>query len=209
MMKVNLALMAMFVGCLTLTVSPAGAQQSVTCTGTLAPGTYNNVNVPTGASCTLSSPIAIIGNIIVAARATLLPATGMVTPPGVHIDGSVIATNALSVTLAGIVTVGKNITLQGTTGQVEIAAVNIGGNAQIVGSLVGPLSIESNNILGNVAVNGNNTVSTINVIANNTIGGNLVCVQNTPGPNNIVVVPPPTPLPNTVGGNKVGQCTGL
>jgi hypothetical protein len=206
--KLHWTLVAIFVVGFALAVSSAGAQ-TTTCTGTLAAGIYTNVNVPRGVTCFLASPITITGNVIVAAGATLLPLPGTVHPPGVQINGSVVATDAVSVTLAPV-TVGGNVVLRGITSQVEIAATNIGGNVQIQESSVdASVVMDSNAVVGNVLLINNRVPSNVYVIARNTIGGNLVCVGNTPAPSNVFVVPPPTAFPNTVGGNKVGQCVGL
>jgi hypothetical protein len=81
MKKLYSTIVATFAVGLALAVSPAMAQRNVNCTGTLPAGTYNNVNVPTNASCTFASPITVLGNVTVGSGATLKPATGLVTPP--------------------------------------------------------------------------------------------------------------------------------
>jgi len=207
MKNLRLTLAILAVG-LVLAAGPASAQTTI-CTGTLAAGTYTNVNVPRNASCTIGSPVTITGNVIAASGASLMTATGLVTPPGVHISGNVVSEDALTVTLAAV-TVGGNVALQGTVGEVEVVATSISGNLQISGTSAGPIFAESNTVTGSVVVDNNATAGALsNRIDDNTIGGNLVCMSNTPPPTDIVVIPPPTPRPNAVGGNKVGQCAGL
>jgi hypothetical protein len=47
-----------------LVVAPlSGAGNDATCSGTLPPGTYDNVTVPAGSSCTLNSSHVIQGNL--------------------------------------------------------------------------------------------------------------------------------------------------
>jgi hypothetical protein len=59
-----------------------------------------------------------------------------------------------------------------------------------------------NNVGGNAQVN-NNSGSMASGVSRNTIGGNLQCAGNTPG-----VTDGGSPTPNTVAGNKQGQCAG-
>ena len=185
--------------------NPAFAQPNAVCTGTLAAGTYNNVSVPANATCTFASGVTVQGNVTVAAGASLIADSVFPT-----IDGSVLAANAAGVELLGA-TVEQNVVLTGTSGLVLVESVGIGGHLTVSYSTVGPVGITSNSVTGNVLVSSN--TPTVNfpaanspVVANNTISGNLVCVGNTPAANNVISG---TPFPNTVAGNKVGECAGL
>ena len=192
--KLNWTLAATFAGGLALAGNPASAQQNVNCTGTLPAGTYNNVNVPQNVGCQIAGGVTVQGNVTVAAGATLNTASAT-------IHGSVLANNAASVVLglAGAEPIGKNVILVGTTGQASVLNDTIGGNVQISGSTANSaLEINDNSVTGNVTVQSNNSAS--DVILNNAIGGNLVCAGNTP---------PPSGGNITVGGHKVGQCSGL
>ncbi len=184
---------AVFAAGLALAGSPASAQQNVNCTGTLAAGTYNNVNVPQNASCTLNGGVTVQGNVTVGAGASL--STAVAT-----IHGNILSNNAASVVLglAGAEMIGMSVNLVGTTGQALVLNDTIGGNVLISGSTANSaLEINDNSVTGNVTVQSNNSAS--NVILNNAIGGNLVCAANTP---------PPSGGNITVGGHKVG-CSGL
>lgn len=194
MRMLNRTAVAAFAVGLALAVGPASAQQNVNCTGTLPAGTYNNVNVPRNASCTLNSSATVQGNVTVAAGASLTTSFAV-------INGSILSNNAavISVGLDGSSTIGMNVTLLGTIGEALIENDMIGGNLQISGSTTsGTVEINDNNVTGNVTFLSNTSGS--NVIMNNSIGGNLVCVGNNPVP---------TGSNTTVGGHKTGQCAGL
>jgi hypothetical protein len=172
---------------------PASAQDAV-CTGTLGAGTYDNVNVPQKASCTLNSSVTVQGNVAVAAGASLTTSSAVIV-------GSILSNNAsvISIGVNGSSTIGMNVTLVGTTGQALVENNEIGGNLTISGSTSGStLEINDNGVAGNMIDLGN--VTTNNAILNNSIAGNLVCVGNSQAPSGGNL---------TVGGNKVGQCVGL
>jgi len=182
---------------LALIGSPASAQSNVSCTGTLAAGTYNVVTVPAGQTCTLNSGVTVLANVTVGAG-------GSLTATGATIDGSVAAKNAASVSI-GNTTIGVNVQLVGTTGLIDIFQSNIGGSVQIVGRTtpaIMSVTVDSNVVTGSVTLV--NNVSVGNEVDNNTIGINLSCVGNSPAPKD------GSPAkPNTVGGSKTGQCAGL
>jgi hexosaminidase len=190
----NWTVVAAYAFGLVLAISPASAQQNVNCTGTLPAGTYNNVNVPRNASCTLNSSATVQGNVTVAAAASLTTSFAV-------INGSILSNNAaiVSIGLDGSSTIGMNVTLLGTTGEALVENNMIGGNLQISGSTTsGTVEINDNSVTGNVTFLSN--TSGTNVIMNNSIGGNLVCAGNTPSP---------TGSNLTVGGHNIGQCAGL
>ncbi len=185
--------------------NPAFAQPNAVCTGTLAAGTYNNVSVPANATCTFASGVTVQGNVTVAAGASLIADSVFPT-----IDGSVLAANAAGVELLGA-TVEQNVVLTGTSGLVLVESVGIGGHLTVSYSTIGPVAIVFNTITGNVLVSSNTPTASFAgtpspAVGGNTISGNLVCVGNTPAANNVVSG---TPSPNTVAGNKVGECAGL
>ena len=61
---------AVLVAGITFVISPASAQQNVTCTAQLIGGTVNNVYVPPNATCTLTNEH-VQGTVTVAAGASL------------------------------------------------------------------------------------------------------------------------------------------
>jgi hypothetical protein len=72
---------------LTLAISPARAQQNITCTTQLTSGTFKNVTVPKNASCTLNGPVVVENNVTVDKGATL-------DTESASIDGSILANGA-------------------------------------------------------------------------------------------------------------------
>ena len=205
MKKLYWALVATFAAGLALANSPAHAQPNATCTGTLAAGTYNNVNVPPNAACTVAAGVTVEGNVTVAAGASLTVATTFPT-----IVGNVQATGAAGVELFGA-TVDGNVVLTGTGGSgVFIESTFIGGHLSVSNTTMGLLAIIFNDLSGNVLVASNTPTASFSntmspTVAGNMIGGNLVCTGNTPAANDVVT----TPDANTVTGNKVGECAGL
>ncbi|HEV7997004.1 MAG TPA: hypothetical protein VGP52_12185 [Stellaceae bacterium] len=186
------------------TGSAANAQSNVTCTGTLAAGTYNNVTVPNDASCTIGTGVLVIASVSVGSGATL-------DMLGATVDGNVTAKNATSITIdeaepaAVISTVGTNVTLVGTTGLILIRNASIGVNLTIVGSTGAEVHLLHNTVGTNLVVQGDSGLA-IPQIALNMVGGNLACVDNTPPPSDIIAG---IPSPNTVGGTASGQCARL
>jgi hypothetical protein len=98
------------------------------------------------------------------------------------------------------ITVDGNMIVQGWTGGwIGVIRDHVGGNvvfsnnASVINGLVNPpvpgeVDPDSSEIMTNV------------------IGGNLICQGNTPAAQ---VNPDDGGQPNTVGGNKIGQCAGL
>jgi hypothetical protein len=174
------------------------------CSGTLTPGSYDNVNVPAGQFCTISGTVDVTGNVTVGAGAILqvLP-TAKFT-----VNSSLLATNAASVNItssaAGAVNILGSVSVTGT-GFVLIEETFIGGTVSVANSHATFIILFQDNVGGNVLVRNNNTSGgpNSNTIAANIIGGSLVCSGNTPAPG----------LggggANTVGGARAGQCSGL
>ena len=181
---------------LALTGNPASAQSNVSCTGTLAAGTYNVVTVPAGQTCTFKAGVIVLANVTVGAG-------GSLTAPGATINGSVTAKNAASVSVGANTTIGVNVQLVGTPGLIDIFNSTIGGSIQIVGSAsTESITVDTNIVTGSVTLANNDSGG--NEVDNNTIGINLACSGNMPAPKD------GSPAkPNTVSGNKTGQCAGL
>jgi hexosaminidase len=117
-----------------------------------------------------------------------------------------VSNKAAVILLLGDDTINQNVTLIGTTEQIFIDGVVVGGNVQISGTRTNllPLDFADNFVTGNIVFQENE--SEVNLIDNNVIGGNLVCIGNTPAPIN---GPIGGGAPNTVTGQKIGQCVGL
>jgi hypothetical protein len=181
---------------LALAVSPASAQQNVNCVGQLPAGTYGNVNVAKNKTCNLTFGVTVLGNVTVSTG-------GRFTMDEAIINENIVSNKAAVILLLGD---DQNVTLIGTTEQIFIDGVIVGGNIQISGTRtnLNPLDFADNFVTGNIAFQENE--SEINLIDNNVIGGNLVCTGNTPAPVN---GPIGGGAPNTVTGQKIGQCVGL
>jgi hypothetical protein len=207
---------------------PAARAADTTCPPAPTGPINGNLVVPAGNnSCTLAN-VTVTGNVQVGKGASLL-----VEPnPGqtVTIGGNVQAAQCQSVVLEpiahGAISVGGNVQIQNCTGQSGYNNVqgvgtvtisgnfacgnnsaecvarsgNVRGNVQINNNSGGAFVLE-NNVGGNAQVN-NNSGST-SLVSRNTIGGNLQCAGNTPG-----VTDGGSAIPNTVAGNKQGQCAG-
>jgi hypothetical protein len=214
---------------------PAARAGDTTCTMTISNGTINgNLVVPAGNSCTLAN-VTVTGNVQVGKGATLIvePNPGQT----VTIGGNVQAARCQSVELlplsTGANSVGGNVQIQNCTGRSGynnvqgVGSVTISGNfacgsnsascTALFGSVRGNVQVNNNsggsnegalvvrnNGGGNVQVN-NNSGSIAAAVAGNTIGGNLQCAGNTPAPPGVS----DGGVPNTVAGNKQGQCAGL
>jgi hypothetical protein len=180
------------------------AAQTTNCSGTLAPGGYDGVNVPAGATCTVNSGnVDVTGNVTVGSGASLF----VFSPAKFTVNSSLLSAGARIVQLApqplGATNILGSVSLVGTIIVADVEHSFIGGTLSVANSNATSVVFLGNNVAGNVLVQNNKTsVGPNDFIASNTIGGSLVCSGNTP---------PPTDagLPNTVGGSKVGQCGGL
>jgi hypothetical protein len=135
------------------------------------------------------------------------------------VGGNLTADNALAVLLHND-TFSHNLTLAGGGGGLDCDQPNlfggpaygtvedtqIGGNATIVGWQTCWLGFFRNTVAHNVTYNGNVTGDPDgNEVQTNTIGGNLDCSGNSPKPQE----GDSGGSPNTVAGNKTGQCKDL
>jgi hypothetical protein len=204
------------------------------CTTTISSGTINgDLVVPAGAACILAGTVTVTGNVEVGKGASLTVKPNPLQT--VTIGGNVQAARCNAVTLApsadGMISVGGNVHIRNcraesgydglppdSAGPVSISGNFacdhnsaeciarggfVGGNVRVDNnSNVGGSGAElfANQVGGNVEVNNNSGSSGI-VVGSNTIGGNLQCARNTPSVFN-------NGDPNTVTGNKRGQCAG-
>jgi hypothetical protein len=168
-----------------------------TCTGNMAQGFYDAVNVPAGATCTITNGLVNVttGGVTVGAGATFFVAS-----PGqlVISSGSLNSTSANTIEISNAQIHG-HVHLNFTTGGDAIFTDSfVGGTLSVAGSNVVGIVLDRNTV--GALLEQNNQCSNeggCNSIKSNTIAGAFACVNNTP---------PPSTAGNTVGGNSEGQC---
>ena len=195
--------------------SVAGAHGAVNCTHSLAPGTYDSVNVPAGAICiTITGPVTITHGVTVGPGATFV--LGNENHPGhvATISGGVRSNHAASVQIHfSSITGGVNL-LGGagpfghpfgvTWNTIEDSAIH--GNVNIVGYNGFWQGFFRNTVVGSFTFNDNVVVDTDgNEVQTNTINGGMNCSGNTPKPQ----MGDSGGSPNKVNGRKTGQCSGI
>jgi hypothetical protein len=194
---------------------PAGAAEgSTVCSDILAPGTYQKVVVPPGATCLSDGPVTVRGGLFIQPGATFVLGSEESPSRTGSISGGVHATDAASVQIH-FATINGGVDVHGGAGP-------FGGPFDITWN-----AIEDNQINGGAVVDGyngfwfgfirnqvNGSVSlTNNVLVDedgneyvtNTINGSLHCAGNSPAPQ----VGDSEGSPNQVTGQKTGQCANL
>jgi hypothetical protein len=195
--------------------SPASAgPNTTTCTGVLAPGTYQTVVVPADATCLSDGPVTIRGGLFVGEGATFV--LGSEENPGDNgtITGGVHGTNAASVQIH-FMTINGGIDLHGGSGAfggpfditwTTIEDSTINGNVTVAGYDGFWMGFIRNTVNGSVNLNDNVLVDPDgNEYVTNTIHGSLNCAGNSPAPQ----IGDSEGSPNEVTGAKTGQCAGL
>jgi hypothetical protein len=203
MIKQLLWCLALFAGVVAIGAGITAAH-AATCSGTLAPGTYDSLNVLPGDPCIVSSgTVTVTGNFTVGAGASLV----VISPAKFTVNSSLSAVGASKIVITPAPMGAANflgsvfvIATHGATVDIEDSIV--GGTLSVSNSTVAEAVLRDNNVAGNVLFRNNGAPVDTNTIAGNTIGGSLVCTGNTP-------LPVDAGSPNTVGGAKVGQCSGL
>lgn len=222
-------------GSLTCTGGPiaGGDYNSITVTGNcfFAGGAVNvagNVTVADGAilndhAFSLAT-VHVMGNVMVG-KGSVLGLGHYGAPPapqsGTVVDGNVIANQPLTLYL-GAIHIHGNLVSNGGGGGPNGQFRNfptkddiVDGNLIIQGWQGGWLGVIRDRVGGNAIVSKNASVVTengpgldtdSNEVQTNVVGGNLICVGNTPAAQ---VNSGDGGQPNTVGGNKIGQCAGL
>ena len=224
----------------------AGAGSGTTCTGVLAPGTYQSVTVTgfcslpdTGAvlirggltlapgsafNAITDATLTVSGGITVGSDAVLglgcSPSAGCDITTFDHISGGIRASQPLAALIHGSI----------ISGGIKVNGGGGGANCNSSVLFGGPpfTAIEDNTVSGGITVAGqrscwlglfrnvvSGTVSVINNVMDdpdaneigaNVISGNLACFGNSPAAQFGLDAPP---APNTVSGQKLGQCAGL
>jgi hypothetical protein len=185
---------------------------TTTCTGTLAPGTYQKVVVPAGATCSSTGLVRIRGGLFIDAGATFVLGSEASVGSTGTISGGVHGTNAASVQIHGA-NINGGLRLRGGSGlgsappgnfdAIELNHVN--GGATVTGYDGVWFGFIGNKVNGSVNLNDN--VSTVdpdsNEFVTNTINGSLNCTGNSPAAH----VGDSTGGANAVTGQQTGQCT--
>jgi hypothetical protein len=173
------------------------------CTGNLAPGNYDAVDVPAGANCTINSGTVNVttGGVTVGAGATFFVAAPVALL--IITSGSLNSTSAKTIEITAHIH--GHVHLDGTSQGAFLTDSFVGGTVAMLNAPSGSNLLLRNQIGGSVLFN-NNTCSieaNCNAVANNTIGSNLICMGNVPD------VSPVLSGNNTVGGTKTGQCSSF
>lgn len=170
-----------------LLAGPASADNTI-CTGTIIGGTFDNVIVPSGATCFLIDTT-VEGSVKAENASNLLAIVGGSVGGDVQTDG------ASRVFLGRGTQVTGNVSIEGATlvGIGRGTGITIGGNLQVEENE--QVIITDNRVGGNLQAEENGSVG----ISGNTIEENLQCEDNgsVVGGN------------NAVEGNKKGQCENL
>jgi hypothetical protein len=192
----------------------AGAATVTSCTDFLAPGTYQRVVVPAGATCFSDGGVTIRNGLFVGAGATFV--LGSEEAPGDNgtISGGVHSTDAASVQIH-FMTINGGMDLRGGSGPfggpfgitwnaIEDNAIN--GHVTVIGYNGFWFGFIRNSVKGSVTLNDNVLEDPDgNEYVTNTIQGSLSCFGNSPAPQ----VGDSEGEPNQVSGAKIGQCANL
>lgn len=207
-----LALMVILVG------APNALADDFICTTSIFGGTYDNVIVPYGRSCSLNQTT-VTGNLKVEENCYFfgwyITVDGNVQADGAErvqllwstVHGDVQAKNIWDYFELLGTDVGKNAQVQDSRSRVFFAFSEVGGNLQVEGNY-GSIRLVQNDVGGAIQANKNTgpiittgrIITTGPIIIDNDIGENLQCFDN---------APPPAGFGNNAGGNIDGQCSNL
>ena len=199
MIKLGLALAAGFA--LLIAGGENARAAHTNCTGSLTNTTIDgDVFVPKGASCTLTD-VTVDGNVLVFKKASL-------TVNGGTITGNVHASNCVFVKLSpgsgAAPTVNGNVHISHCTNSSASPGSGVTAGAEIDGSFICNNNRDFCEVIdatvGDNVLLHHNVSNTASVVSGNTIGGNLGCEANDPAPT-------ASGAPNTVTGDKEGQCS--
>jgi hypothetical protein len=193
----------------------AGAgSRTTTCSGVLAPGTYQGVVVPAGAACFSDGPVTIRGGLSIEPGATFVLGSEENPVDTGTISGGVHATDPASVQIH-FTTINGGVNIQGGSGP-EGGPFGITWNAIEDNQINGAVTVSGyngfwfgfirNHVNGSVNLNNNVLPDPDgNEYVTNSIHGSLNCSGNSPAPQ----VGDSEGEPNQVTGAKTGQCAGL
>jgi hypothetical protein len=190
------------------------ASKSTICTGTLAPGSYHRVVVPSGAVCLSDGPVTIKGGLTIRSGATFVLGSEENPVNTGTISGGVHATNAASVQIH-FTRINGGVRVHGGSGPNggpfgitwnAIEDNHINGGATVEGYNGFWFGFIRNHVNGSVRLNNNVLADPDgNEYVTNTIHGSLFCRGNSPAPQ----VGDSMGQPNQVTGVKAGQCRNL
>jgi hypothetical protein len=192
----------------------AGGAGITTCSGVLAPGTYQQVVVPAGAACFSDGPVTIRNGLIIQSGATFVLGSEESAGSTGTISGGVQATDPASVQIH-FATINGGIDIQGGSGPFG-GPFGVTFNAIEDNQINGAVTIENydglwmgfirNTVNGSVTLTDNGLADEdANEYVTNTIHGSLNCSGNLPAPQ----VGDSEGTLNQVTGQKTGQCSGL
>jgi hypothetical protein len=151
-----------------------GTGGAINCTGTLAAGTYGNVVVPSGQTCTINSSVTVGGSVTLQSNATLNDLGAVINQNLLAGTGSNVSVGLSSGYSGTAPRIGGKIAISGAH-QVSIASAQVGGGLSVTNSS-GTVSIINMNIVqGGLTVTGNNGSTTV---TGNQIGGKATCANN-------------------------------
>jgi hypothetical protein len=135
------------------------------------------------------------------------PGPGGGTPPGITIGGNFVCENNAQPCVISGGMIRGNAQLDDNTAPAQVFSVTVQGNLSVSGNSANSpgaeVAVVVNSLVGgNVRVIDNSGPGD-SIVGSNVINGNLQCQGNTPG------VTDDNLAPNTVAGNKLGQCAGL
>jgi hypothetical protein len=206
-----LVVAGLFVG---VSAKGAAAANATTCTGFLAPGTYQRVTVPAGASCFSDGGVTIRGGLYVEAGATFV--LGSEDAPGDNgtITGGVHATNPANLQIH-FMTINGGLDSRGGSGPFggpfditwnAIEDNHINGGVNISGYDGFWMGFIRNHVNGAVTLNDNVLADPDgNEYVTNSIHGSLSCYGNSPA----AQTGDSEGSANHVTGAQKGQCAGL
>jgi hypothetical protein len=192
----------------------AAAASSTTCTSFLAPGTYQKVVVPAGASCFSDGGVTIRGGLYVQPGATFVLGSGEAPGDNGTITGGVHATSPANLQIH-FMTINGGVESRGGSGPVggpfgitwtTIEDSHVNGGVSITGYDGFWMGFIRNDVNGSVTLSDNRLADPDgNEYVTNSIHGSLSCYGNTP--------PPQTGDSggglNSVTGAKKGQCASV
>ncbi len=151
------------------------ASSTLTCTGTQSGGSFSNVVVPAGSSCTLTG-------VTVKHSVSVLAGSSLTTSGGTSIGHDLSATGANAGSICAT-TIKHSLTVVGSTGAWTIGDTCGPGTGVtvrhdlVVKTSKGAVNVTGNTVGHNLTVTGNTGAST--TVAANTAGHDAVCSGNT------------------------------
>jgi len=146
---------------------------SVDCIGALAPGTYHDVKVPSGKTCTIDNTDVIKHDVRVDANATLNDAGASIGHDVIAEKGSQLNIGPSGGYTGTNASIGHNLDAQKASA-VQITTTKIGHDLRVVKS-EGSVSITSNSIGHDMHVQGNGGSTTV---TGNSVGHDADCKDN-------------------------------